>query len=346
MRRVGVNLESVMEAAETIQSQGENPTIDRVRAFLGDTGSNTTIAKYMQVWRNQIAPINLQTTTHTPPDPVQIAVKRVWQQIREETDAEIATVRSETEKIVNEAKSRVIAADDETKRSKQLADELQQQIYALQAQSEIQKLDFQYLNNDHLILQERYQSLDKRYQDLERVMARQIEDMTLSHQNELTLQAEKSSQQEVIYQKLIAEIKLHAEEQRSQYMQSQDELKTHYKKLQKDLEISESSSASKEIALTELKADIGSLQRERDNLMLQLKSAEQQGVLLAENNALISQVQAELKDIPKMELSYQLIAQMNRIQTDIVELKSQSDSIKAEAALALKLLSRAEVTGE
>ena len=54
MSRLGITYEEVAEAALSIEKKGETPTIDKVRAHLGGTGSNTTISKYLQHWRQQL----------------------------------------------------------------------------------------------------------------------------------------------------------------------------------------------------------------------------------------------------------------------------------------------------
>lgn len=56
MSRLGITFEEVAEAAFTIHNNGETPTIDKVRAYLGGTGSNTTISKYLNAWRQETPP--------------------------------------------------------------------------------------------------------------------------------------------------------------------------------------------------------------------------------------------------------------------------------------------------
>lgn len=55
MARHGINYDDVKRAAESIMSQQENPTVDRVRHALGGTGSKSTIAPLLKRWRQQAA---------------------------------------------------------------------------------------------------------------------------------------------------------------------------------------------------------------------------------------------------------------------------------------------------
>jgi len=60
MSRLGITYHEVAEAADCLIDQNENPTIDRVRASLGGTGSNTTISKHLHAWRYLSTKLSLQ----------------------------------------------------------------------------------------------------------------------------------------------------------------------------------------------------------------------------------------------------------------------------------------------
>ena len=48
MARGGVNKALVSKARETLISRGENPPIDAIRVELGNTGSKSTIHRYLR----------------------------------------------------------------------------------------------------------------------------------------------------------------------------------------------------------------------------------------------------------------------------------------------------------
>lgn len=48
MARGGINKALVQKARQAIQARGEHPSIDAVRVELGNTGSKTTIHRYLK----------------------------------------------------------------------------------------------------------------------------------------------------------------------------------------------------------------------------------------------------------------------------------------------------------
>lgn len=57
MSRTGITYQEVANAAIQLQGQNENPTVDRVREIL-ETGSKSTIARYLKEWKSQSRQIN------------------------------------------------------------------------------------------------------------------------------------------------------------------------------------------------------------------------------------------------------------------------------------------------
>ena len=51
MGRPGVTQIQVFKAATELFNNGINPTIENIRFHLGKTGSNTTLSKYLAMWR-------------------------------------------------------------------------------------------------------------------------------------------------------------------------------------------------------------------------------------------------------------------------------------------------------
>ncbi len=54
MGRLGITYEQVAEAAALLVANGENPTIERVRRTLGDTGSNSNVSKDLRQWERKL----------------------------------------------------------------------------------------------------------------------------------------------------------------------------------------------------------------------------------------------------------------------------------------------------
>ncbi|MFT3930970.1 MAG: DNA-binding protein [Spongiibacteraceae bacterium] len=55
MGRIGVSEHQVFQAADQLAAEGIQPSVDTVRAELGNTGSRTTINKYLKLWRERKA---------------------------------------------------------------------------------------------------------------------------------------------------------------------------------------------------------------------------------------------------------------------------------------------------
>lgn len=123
MARTGISYEEVEQVAEQILQEGQAPTIERIRYELG-TGSNSTISKYLNEWKSQ----RLRTsttplpTTHTPSDPVNEAVKRVWQQMIEENEAKIKAIESVTEEKIQHIQ---LEKEEAIKERERLIDDIQ-----------------------------------------------------------------------------------------------------------------------------------------------------------------------------------------------------------------------------
>lgn len=98
MARTGVTYHEVELAAEKILQAGGMPTIERIRMMLG-TGSHSTICRYFNEWKHGRMSARAETLPplHTPPDPVNMAVRHVWQQLQQETDHKLQQLHTETE---------------------------------------------------------------------------------------------------------------------------------------------------------------------------------------------------------------------------------------------------------
>lgn len=344
MQRHGVDYHLVAEAAEQLTARGEAPTIDRVRVILG-SGSNTTISKYLHQWRNNtVHGIKAETSSSmTVTDPVQLAVKRLWLQLREETDAEIETIKSETQRLVSEAEQQVATAVEESTRVTILCEGLQEQVYTLQAQSEIQKIDYKKIESEHGLLQERHLGLNQRYQDLQQETTKLLEENAIAHQSEINHLTEKLSYQESLYQKIIDEIKQHAEDLRLEYMRETDELKTSYKKISKDLDVAQTTVLSKESLISDLKNELSALKSERDGLLTRLQERDKHWDIFKENNALTNNIWSEIKEIPKMDLATNYINRISDFQVNIEELMERLSKITHESTATFELISKIDL---
>lgn len=80
MPRHGVQFSEVANVAHNLLSQGKNPTIEQVRRQLG-TGSSTTIARHLKIWRDQQQGVDLQAAKEHIPAELITLMKELWQRM-------------------------------------------------------------------------------------------------------------------------------------------------------------------------------------------------------------------------------------------------------------------------
>ena len=92
MARAGVTYHDVAKAAEAIKTQGQEPTVDRVRERLG-TGSKSTIAPLLKRWRSDNG--EAADVSRLPSDLVEV-VKSLHERVQQMADHRIERARQES----------------------------------------------------------------------------------------------------------------------------------------------------------------------------------------------------------------------------------------------------------
>lgn len=122
MARGGINKAVVHKARQALLARGVHPSIDAVRIELGNTGSKTTIHRYLKELDNQYPAQPLSTPNLS--DALATLVEQLAEQLRDEAQARIEEVRS-----TFEAERQTLLAQVQIS---------QQALAALQQQHEIQ----------------------------------------------------------------------------------------------------------------------------------------------------------------------------------------------------------------
>ncbi len=100
MARLGVTYQQVAVAASELLDSGRQPTLETIRHILG-TGSNSTLAQHLRTWRaKQESTSKIATKEHIPEHLV-AALKHVWEQVVEQSDARIQIVQEETQQTLS-----------------------------------------------------------------------------------------------------------------------------------------------------------------------------------------------------------------------------------------------------
>lgn len=93
MARIGIDYDTVKQAAIKLLSQGDAPSVQKIRDLLG-TGSNTTIAEHLKTWREEHA----KKTVHYLPDgmPKELinTFEVLWQTAMEQAQNQLAAYKN------------------------------------------------------------------------------------------------------------------------------------------------------------------------------------------------------------------------------------------------------------
>lgn len=224
MSRAGITYEQVELAAEKILLEGFSPTIEKIRQTLGGTGSNSTIAKYLNDWKSK----RLTATRHDlpasnlAPDPVNAAVNRVWQQIREEAAKEIEAIKTQFTQEITVLQN---AAEKLQKESGELTTaklELQSKIATLSGEKELLAIDLRQCQQELALTSEREQGLKKQ---LEQAAVSIAEFKTLQAR-EIAANKAQAEQAAKDHAAFLSELKSSQENERHRYMLLLDKSRT------------------------------------------------------------------------------------------------------------------------
>jgi chromosome segregation ATPase len=94
MARAGILYSQVATTAQRLFDKGENPTVDKVREALGNTGSKSTIAPLLKRWKTEQEGLVSETQTGLPVELVS-AVKQLYDQAQRDAALQIERMQAE-----------------------------------------------------------------------------------------------------------------------------------------------------------------------------------------------------------------------------------------------------------
>lgn len=92
MARAGIHKSEVMRARDTLLAQGKHPSIDAVRTTLGNTGSKTTIQRYLRELEEEDGAGRASSDMQVS-DTIQDLVKRLAARLQEEAESRVVELR-------------------------------------------------------------------------------------------------------------------------------------------------------------------------------------------------------------------------------------------------------------
>lgn len=303
MSRLGITFEEVAEAADNIQAQGQIPTIDKIRHYLGGTGSNTTISKYLSQWRNNQLPsgIALRDPHQHTPDIVKSAVDKVWQEIKDQADAEIAAAKTLAEEQIEVANKHAASAIQALNELKEQHQQLSDSFNHLMAEKELLALDIKALRAEHQQLEAEHQHLHNQFKETERLTGHHLHDLKQAQEKERISLAEQYAEREKLLTAINHETKKQTENERQQQLITIDNLNTTQQKLLKSIEELKLHEQAQTMTLNHMQTALTLAETERDATKQQV--AEQQICInqLASNILIPENTLAELVQQPKIE---------------------------------------------
>lgn len=94
MPRIGIDYETIKQTAVKLLSQGTAPSVQKIREVLG-TGSNTTIAEHLKVWREEYANKKIHYLPDNLPKELISALEVLWQIAMEQASNQLAAIKTD-----------------------------------------------------------------------------------------------------------------------------------------------------------------------------------------------------------------------------------------------------------
>jgi len=302
MSRIGITFEEVVEAALSIERDGETPTLDKVRAYLGGTGSFTTISKFLQQWRNKIVHgyADKESRASTP-DIVKVAVDRVWSEIKEQSDKEIDSIKIEAQAIIAAAEKKVELAEANLKQLKDEYDQLHEVHIAQSSEKELLQLDNKTLREEYGLLRERYKVLEERYAEMQSLTSQHLKNLSQAHQKEVQRLEEAYKSQMETHEKLVDVIKDQNEKERQNNIVVIDNLKIECKKLKETIEKLQMQNQEKIVNIKNLESDLNILKVERNNLSDRIEERDKKWSYFDDKTLISNDILKKIYDTPKID---------------------------------------------
>lgn len=227
MARNGVDYETIKQTAVKLLSQGIAPSVQKIREELG-TGSNTTIAEHLKVWRDEYAKKTIHHLPANMPKELISAFEVLWQTAMEHAQNHLAEYKKAIEC------EREAVAQKENEANKAIGDfqlKLEELTRALgQENTNNQKLSIELaVANDRLLKQDEILTTEKsQYEDrLKRVYEEKDNIVKENHnlQNEINKLQEKLTFQAEQHQIRLTELTSLHEQSETRWLKLIDQAK-------------------------------------------------------------------------------------------------------------------------
>lgn len=319
MARHGVDFDSVKQAALKLLSKGISPSTQKIRELLG-TGSHTTIAEHLKIWRESHAAKKVHHLPATIPEELIVTFETLWQTAMEHAEKHLSDVKVALENQEEKLSQEKILID------KTIAD-LQLQLDGLSQKMDEKTRETQALQTNLAVASERFQN-----QTIEIDILKQQHELRLKHlsdekhktideinklQAEITCHNKNSLEQIERHQAALSKERASQDESEKRWAQLIDQARLEYKNFQK----------KHEATLCEQKDRINALQDNITKLQDNLTIA--QTTLLHKNEFIDSQS----KQLEKVQNDYTLaVSELAVLKSKLVGEDSTRKAAKKQLA--------------
>lgn len=156
MSRPGVTYAEVAEAASQLIGQGRNPTIEQIRLILG-TGSSTTIANHMKVWKGAQSDTSLISSKEHIPEELIAIVKGLWERVIMLSDDKLKTITANNQTTLMATQEELDKYRQNNQRWQHMYHQWNKEKNSLSEERSVLENEVRELKQQHLILQTRYE---------------------------------------------------------------------------------------------------------------------------------------------------------------------------------------------
>lgn len=317
MARSGIQYEAVVEAVLQLQKQGDNPTIQRIREWLG-TGSFTTISEHLRQWReNQKNSTPLQQEGCDLPANLVKLTQALWQQACLEADEKMQVYQQQADEKIDQAIAKQQAALEVAQRTEEKNALLDKKNNELLTELKQQAAQVSRLEAALETSQERLEASQNQLISLEKIALAQ----EVAKNQQITALEEKLEQQKEQQQKALAHEQQRNEENQLRWMQEVDLARQQTQSLKEVLQ-QEAKQAKQHIQQLEENLNISQQQTQQQLLALQ-------GLKLKEENWLKQQQLLEMQ-----QATY--LVKLDEMNIELVNKERQVNELKAAIATASK----------
>lgn len=272
------------------------PSVQKIREALG-TGSNTTIAEHLKVWRDDYANKTIHHLPSTLPKELIASMEILWQTAMEQAENQLATYKKslkgerETQlQTLGEAEKNLTRLNQMVSEQQLKTEKLIEEKQTLTAELAIIKDRLE--KKDELIAMEKNQyeaRLQRVYQEKDAIVAtvQELQKDALMLREKLILQVDEN-------QKQLAKERALQEQSENRWLNLIDQSKTEVKELRKKME---SDYQAREKVVTQLKDQLNEMRRNHYEKDAQLKIAIEQMNQFKNENKLVNSEMSEAKSI-------------------------------------------------